>query len=71
MGTGAKEQSKKGPIIPPCEYFKKFQSGQNQLLREYSRKLCDIEDLFKEGQEEGFCPYFLQKKLLVKHLSSQ
>jgi len=68
VATGAKEQSKKGATVAPCEYFQTFQSGQNRYTREYSRTLCDIEDLFKEGQQEGFCPYFLQKKLLVKIL---
>jgi len=32
---------------------------------QYSRALCDVEDLFKEGQRHGFCPYYLQKKIQV------
>jgi len=28
--------------------------------------LCDIEDLFKEGRQKKFCPYYLQKKLLAQ-----
>jgi len=66
VATGVKEKSKKTETIPPCEYYKNFQTSQNHYLKEYSRELCDIEDLFKEGEQKKFCPYYLQKKLLAQ-----
>jgi len=48
-----------------CEYSLFIFLDEKFYFEKYSRALCDVEDLFKEGKEHRFCPYFLQKRILV------
>jgi len=57
------EEELDGVRIPPCEYYKKFKENDKSYFGKYSRALCDIEDLFKEGEKNGFCPYYLQNMI--------
>lgn len=48
-----------------CSYFTNLQRKKKTLQEYYSNKVLDVEELFAEGINKHFCPYYLSK-LMVK-----
>ena len=44
-----------------CAFYSNLYRKKNTLLREFSNKVLDVEELFKEGTRLEFCPYFFTK----------
>lgn len=36
-----------------------------EIVNKYAAQLLDIEDLYIEGKNNKFCPYFLERKKMV------
>ena len=64
--SGSEKNTKCGTLVTTgeCDYYNTTKSKQKQIVKVYSEKILDIEDLVKEGRKESFCPFYMSRAMV-------